>query len=226
MKHIFEGVPFLSSIASRISRLWLRPSSQFTDSEKYWKDRYASGGNSGDGSYGALSKFKAGIINEFVIQHDVKTILEYGSGDGNQLLLAKYPTYVGFDVSPKAISICKKLFDGDSTKAFKLLDDYSNEKADLTLSLDVLYHLIEDEVFHGYMDRLFDSAERFVVIYASDTDENKKDQAPHVKHRNFTKWVELMKPRWSLIKHIPNKHPFSQNANAGSFADFFIYEKK
>lgn len=50
------------------------------------------------------------------------------------------------------------------------MDAYANETADLTLSLDVIYHLIEDNVFFTYMDRLFDSSTKFVIIYSLNTD--------------------------------------------------------
>ena len=43
-------------------------------------------------------------------------------------------------------------------------------RADLTLSLDVIYHLVEDDVFVSAMRALFDKAARFVVIYASNQD--------------------------------------------------------
>ena len=36
------------------------------DSNKFWNDRYANGGNSGAGSYNELAKFKADIINNFI----------------------------------------------------------------------------------------------------------------------------------------------------------------
>ncbi len=74
-------------------------------------------------------------------------MIEYGCGDGNQLILADYPQYIGFDVSPDAVALCKKIFSADLTKAFHLMDEYNHQTADLTLSLDVIYHLVEDECF-------------------------------------------------------------------------------
>ena len=53
--------------------------------------RYSAGGNSGAGSYSQLAEFKAQVLNRFVATHDVKHIIEFGSGDGNQLALAEYP---------------------------------------------------------------------------------------------------------------------------------------
>ena len=151
-------------------------------------------------------------------------MIEYGCGDGNQLKYAKYPSYIGYDVSPKAISMCREIFDGDSTKTFRLMSEYSGEKAQLTLSLDVVYHLVEDAVFHEYMQRLFDSAERFVIVYSSNTNDSDMN-VQHVRHRKFSDWVERLKPDWEIRQQIPNKYPFNRDTHEGSFADFFIYER-
>lgn len=169
---------------------------------EYWKLQYQSGRNSGPGSYNQFAEFKAEILNRFIENNDIQTLIEYGCGDGNQLKLAEYSSYIGFDVSSEAISRCNSIFPNDKRKTFKLVDDYSGEKAQLTLSLDVIYHLIEDDVFMEYMERLFNSSERFVIIYSSNTDENQDNQAAHVKHRRFSAWVKKNQPQWKLLHHI------------------------
>lgn len=196
----------------------------FNSSEKYWINRYKDGGNSGHGSYGELSRFKADILNDFVDQNNVNTIIEYGCGDGNQLKLAKYPHYIGFDISPDAITLCKKIFGNDSTKAFYLMNEYDGQNADLTLSLDVIYHLVEDDVFENYMRLLFDSSKKYVVLYSSNVNAN-SFSSPHVKHRKFTRWIEMKLPGWELIKHIPNTYADARKSKERSNADFFIYQK-
>jgi hypothetical protein len=225
MKHIIKKIPIIRPIAHSIYRRRNNLKKPFAGSENYWIERYITGGNSGDGSYRKLAEFKAEMINKFVTQKNIKTIIEYGCGDGNQLKLAEYPSYTGFDVSPKALSVCREAFLNDVTKTFKMTDNYSSETAELTLSLDVIYHLIEDTVYSNYMNRLFDSSHKFVIIYASDTNVNPEAQAAHIKHRNFTKWVGSMKPEWSLLRHIPNRYPFNGGTGNSSFADFFIYER-
>lgn len=42
--------------------------------------------------------------------------------------------------------MCRKIFKEDKTKSFYLLADYDNQIADLALSLDVIFHLIEDNI--------------------------------------------------------------------------------
>lgn len=200
------------------------PSHPFDSSESYWIRRYAAGGNSGDGSYNHLATFKAEVINQFVDDHAITTVIEYGCGDGNQLTLANYPSYLGFDVSPQAIKTCREKFADYPTFQFHLVDDYKDQTAMLTLSLDVIFHLVEDDVFDQYMQRLFDSAEKFVGIYSSNLEQNPPD-APHVRHRKFTDWIEENRPMWQQSAFVPNRYPYSGNNRTGSFADFYFFTR-
>ena len=85
--------------------------------------------------------------------------------------------------------------------------------------------MIEDEVFEEYMGRLFDSADRDVIIYSSNSDKNHSQQAPHVRHREFSRWIEGARSEWTLIEHVPNDFPFKGDTVTGSPSDFFIYAK-
>jgi len=200
----------------------------FPGSEKFWEQRYSGGGNSGAGSYGKLARYKADFINDFVKSRDIRSVMEFGCGDGNQLTLANYPTYVGLDVSPKAIELCKRLFAADPSKRFLLynprsdldIDDFLH--GDLTLSLDVIYHLIEDEIFSVYMSHVFERARRHVIVYSSDRDERTPD--PHVRHRCFSAWVAQNQPAFRLEKKVLNPFPFDPaHPRETSFADFFVF---
>lgn len=197
----------------------------FFDSQAYWEKRYLRGKHSGAGSYGKLAEFKAAVLNEFVAKNQIGTVIEYGCGDGYQLSLANYPQYIGFDVSVTAVQSCRKLFANDATKTFREMRDYGGETADLTLSLDVIYHLVEDEVYEAYMYRLFSSSNRFVVIYSSNCDGLNRVEPKHIKHRRFSAWIEDNAKDWKLIDHIPNKYPYTGINDEGSFSDFYIYER-
>ena len=217
-----KRIPIVGPIARKIYRVLFNYLKSFPGSEDYWVQRYNSGGNSGAGSYNQTAEFKAEIINSFVKDNNVTTIIEYGCGDGNQLKLSEYPSYIGFDVSQKAIALCSDIFQDDKTKSFRLMTEYKGETAQLMLSLDVIYHLIEDITYILYMERLFNSSEQFVIIYSSNYDE---EQKYHVKHRQFTKWVETNKSNYKLLRYIPNRFPYNGNNEEGSLADFYIYEK-
>ena len=228
MKKRIKKIPILGRIATQL--YWKIRSQQeapnsFPGSETYWEQRYVNGGNSGVGSYGKFAMFKADIINRFVSEHDVKSVIEFGCGDGNQLKLANYPHYLGFDVSETAVSSCRKQFCSDDTKKFRLMKEYNGERADLALSLDVIYHLIEDSIFENYMATLINASDRYIIIYSSDSDSNLWYEGIHVRHRKFTNWIAANMSCWKAIEHIPNKYPYTGDFLEGSFADFYIYEK-
>ncbi|MFL0352409.1 glycosyltransferase [Xanthomarina sp. GH4-25] len=202
-------------------------SKAFESSGKYWEDRYVANKNSGAGSYGRLANFKAEILNAFVAKENIQTVIEYGCGDGNQLSLANYPKYIGFDVSEKALEICRSKFKVDQSKSFysSFNKEQNSIKADLVLSLDVIYHLVEDSVFNEYMSRLFDTSNKFVIIYSSNYN---KQLTAHVKCRKFTDWIEAnVSNTWDLMLFLENRYPFNEaDPNNTSMADFYFYRKK
>ena len=192
-------------------------------SAQYWETRYSSSGNSGAGSYGRLAQFKADVINDFIKQKNIKNIIEFGVGDGNQLSLLNAENYLGFDVSETIVNKNIERFKNFSGYKFKLVNEFNDEKADLVLSLDVIYHLVEDEVYFQYMENLFRASKRYIIIYSSNKDEI---HTTHVKHRHFTSFIEQNHKEWTLIKKIPNKYPYDEKDPGNtSFADFYIYEK-
>ena len=108
----------------------------FKNSAEYWDQRYKTGGNSGAGSYNRLAEFKAEILNEFVDQQQITSVIEYGTGDGAQLKLARYPSYTGVDISEKAVEMCRISFAGDISKRFLQSGAVTpGTVADLSLSL-------------------------------------------------------------------------------------------
>lgn len=228
MKEQIREIPFFGNLAAQIYGKILEYQAIpffFPGSNDYWEDRYAAGGTSGVGSYGKFAIFKAEVMNSFVAEHGVKSVIELGCGDGNQLELADYPEYTGYDVSETVIAICRERFSSDPKKKFKVMREYRGETAELSLSVDVIYHLVEDEVYHEYMCNLFDSASRYVIIYSSNKSGNTLHEWAHVKHRKFTRWIKDHLQGWTLLEHIPNKYPYKGHYKKGSFADFYIYEK-
>lgn len=213
--------------AARLGRLFdIVPFS----SSGYWQRRYENSGDSGAGSYGRLAEFKAEVLNAFVANHEVASVIELGCGDGNQLSLAHYPRYLGLDPSPHAIRRCAERFKDDLSKSFMVYDSarFSDPAgflaADLSLSLDVVYHLVEDEIFDAYMRHLFGVSSRYVAIYSSNMDDGRVRS--HVRHRKFTGWIERHLPDWALRETIVNRYPFDPaRPEDTSFADFYIFEK-
>ncbi len=81
---------------------------------------------------------------------------------------------------------------------------------------------MEDSTFNAYMRRLFGSARRFVIVYSSNMDQDWPDK--HVRHRQFTRWVERNEPEWRLQSTLKNAYPFAPaNPEQTSFADFYVF---
>ena len=220
----------LGPTAGKISQLPLVVSARrlaFPGSASFWETVYREGGTSGPGSYGRLAQFKAQVLNEFVGTRNIRSVIEFGCGDGAQLQLAQYPAYVGVDVAPGAIKRCRDQFAGDPTKRFYLAEALPKDlgRFDLALSLDVIYHLVEDSVFDAYMRRLLGCAERFVGIYASNYD--RLTPAAHVRHREFTAWIAQNGREWKQEGFAGNPFPFDPaQPDETSHADFYFFGRR
>jgi len=188
------------------------------NSSKYWEIRYKNNGTSGKGSYGKLAIYKSEVINDFIKKYNIHSMIDFGCGDGNQTSLINCDNYVGYDVSKTAIEKCREKFKSDKSKTFT--DSVKGlEKADLTLSCEVIFHLVEFSKFAEHLRQLFTFSKRYAIIFSSD-EYTRIPQPKHVKHRKFTSYVSKHFPEWKLTRKILNKYPKE------SFSDFFIYEKK
>ncbi|GAO39048.1 hypothetical protein SCH01S_25_00280 [Sphingomonas changbaiensis NBRC 104936] len=222
IKKLIRQTPIVGPSLSHLNR-WL-DAKKFDTSEDYWEERYRTGGNSGPGSYGRLAEFKARKINAIVAEKGIRTVAEFGCGDGNQLLLADYPSYVGFDVSETVLQSCRVKFKEKKNFSFRHASSYSGEKFDLSMSLDVIFHLVEDDVFHKYMANLFSASDKYVLIYSSDFDDSGEFGA-HVKNRDFKRWVGKNAPEFVLESRISNPFPFNGDHEETSFCDLFLYKR-
>ena len=225
IKRVVKKTPVVRDLARKAMKWRAARSGGDFSSADYWESRYREGRNSGSGSYNRLAEFKADVINRFVAEHGVKSVIEFGCGDGSQLRLAEYPSYVGVDVSPTVIESTQWVFEADATKSFIHLDDVSAEHcSDLSMSLDVIYHLVEDEVFESHMRQLFNSARQYVIVYASNDD--RPSNSVHVRHRRFTDWVKRNRPDFKQIGFVKNAYPESvSDIDNTSFADFYFFGK-
>jgi SAM-dependent methyltransferase len=197
---------------------------RFRHSSHYWEQRYRVGEGSGVGSYGQYADYKAEVLNRFVAEHGVRKVADFGCGDGNQLKLLNVVEYLGLDVSPTAVEQCRALYRHDRSKTFLVnngLEALARVQAfapELSMSLDVVYHLVEDETYERYLNNLFEVSSRYVVIYSTNVD--RQYDFPHQVDRKFTDYIARRIRGWKLLAVLNNPHkgPDTQS-------DFFIYEK-
>lgn len=187
---------------------------------EFWNLHYRAHGTSGPGSRGDAAQFKAAEINRLVAAHGVQSVVEFGCGDGYQLGLMSIPSYIGLDVSPRAVQLCMDQYGHDDSKTFLRYDPFAWQDslrlihADMSLSMDVILHLVEEEIFQKYMTDLFGAADRMVVIYSSNVTAS---EARFTRHRRFTDWVSTHQSGWRLTEHVENPD--------GSGVDFYLYRR-
>jgi len=175
--------------------------------KNYWESRYKAGGDSGLGSHDPESvKFKSDYINRLITINNFKTIVELGCGDGNELQkLVSYEKYTGYDISETIIGVCSNKFKSDKSKEFVTdINEIKKNKYDLALSLDVIYHLVEDSVFKEHMDTLF-SVSKNVCLYTTNSG-SLASAVPHIKHRDVEEFVKENYPKFELV----DKKPFTK----------------
>lgn len=202
-KNDLNTVNIRKTVSKLIELGYLKEDAVVFDSDKYWDNRYKNGGNSGVGSYNELDNFKAQIINEFIQENSINSMIDYGVGDGNQLKLfnTKNIKYVGLDVSTTIIDKCNELFKNDVTKEFYHMDNFNTatNTADVVLSCDVLYHLIDDNIYYSYLKTLFEMSNKYVIIYAPNENKN---EGTHVKKRKFVEFINNNYKEFELIDNI------------------------
>lgn len=201
-----------------------RLSRGFPGTIEYWERRYRDQGTSGFGSRGILARFKAHFVNDYVRENDIHSVIDFGTGDGNQLSLFRVSKYIGLDTSETVIRRLRQQFSGEDAKQFLLHDGRAINgngrlRGELGLSLDVIYHLVEDAVYEQYMHDLFHCAESHVIIYSSNS-EPRWRISRHVRDRRFTPYVEENFPAWRLER--TRKNPFSPLSRS----DFYVYRRR
>lgn len=145
----------------------------------YWNNRYASGGNSGYGSYNEQLTKKL----EWLKGLDIQSITELGCGDFNfgSNLLKQYPnaSYAGYDISNVIIEKNKEKY-----PQYNFTNELPPLGADLTLCVDVLFHVLDDNDYDVLLLNL-KQALRFGKYLAITAYENEQETAPHLKIRKF-----------------------------------------
>jgi SAM-dependent methyltransferase len=198
--------------------LWKR---WFRGSRVHWERHYERGGDSGPGSYGESASYKADLINRVIRERSIRSIIELGCGDGNQLTYLEVEQYIGLDVSKVAIQRCLARHGDNATRSFIWYDqDYFHDalhivSADCAMSLDVIFHLIEDVVFARYVHNLFKCGRRFVIIYGLDCEEVRPGHVS-VRFRKYSDYIAANIPDFRIALHVSKNEKFN---------DFYLYER-
>ena len=192
----------------------------FRDSHSYWVRRYRLRGHSGAGSQGKSAAYKARFVNDLIARNQVTSVIDLGCGDGQNAALLLAPNYLGLDISDRALALAMDRCTGQG-KQFAVVGTIDPAPVDLVLSMDVVYHLIEDDVFDRYLRHLARLALRYVVIYGTDCPRNRV--APHVFHRPVAERFIALNGGWRLRDRVPNNELYG--ADWPQHPHFMVFEK-
>lgn len=156
---------------------------------QYWDRRYALGGNSGAGSRGDELDAKVRLVQTLVDGLKLKSVLDLGCGDGFFASRIEVDEYVGYDVSSVAVNRCRTF-----VPRYEFLDRVPTRDFDLILSMDVIFHLVNDLDYHEYMKTLWRKTTNVALVYGTDRDERGRQ---HVLHRS---WVKDIPPDFTAVE--------------------------
>lgn len=172
---------------------------------------------SGAGSRGDLLKFKIDFVNKFVKDYEVSSILDLGCGDLHFASQLSVDKYTGVDIVDHVhpTSIAAKDFTTKVSR-FDELDDVDG--AELCMSIDVLYHILPDEVdyLHAALDNLFIKSTKYILVYAQDPENTTvRDNGNHICNSQWKSYLEEKDVTLIYEQETPM---------AGSGAKFFAYK--
>jgi hypothetical protein len=199
---------------------------RFESSAAYWKDHYRQHATPAESAFGRVADFKARVLRDFINRRDTESVIDWGCGDASPMILLECPHYTGVDICLDVITRCKREFKTDARKHFMLATEAKRAGviAELALSLDVIYHLVEDDVFEAHMRALTESSTHFIGICSSDKDA--PGRASHVRHRSFSAWIARHTPQWKRVEFVRNPYPYDKaNADQTSWSDFHFFAR-
>lgn len=151
----------------------------------YWEEHYRRGGDSGEGSSGAVRDYKWQVISKFSKLQDV---IDIGCGDLQLWEGRGCVNYLGLDISPTVI---KKNQEKRPDWKFIVFDSSASLplKADTVLCLEMLFHVLDEQVFIKTIKNLCEYSSNWIFIYTW-------------KENPFADWHIRKQAVWNLCKRV------------------------
>lgn len=179
---------------------------------EYWDWRYRkTKRGSGEGSRGAAAAAKAAFVNDLIREKQVETVIDWGCGDGEVARQFEVAEYIGLDISTAAVEICSRRITGPG-RTFLHFDGFTPPDlppAQLALSLDVIFHQVDDDSYRRHLELVFGSAP-LVCIHSSNHDE--QTGVAHFLSRAFVRDIPAA---WRCLREGPEGAP-----------GFWVFEKE
>ncbi len=166
--------------------------------EEVFHSWYRPGGEgSGPGSTPEFTYEYRRFLEDFMMRHEVQSVVDYGCGDWQWSKLVDWGTrkYYGFDIVPNLVDRLRRDH-GSDTRTFNLIDkDTEIPFVDLILCKDVLQHLSNEEVVK-LVEKLSKCAKHLLFV---------NDRSPSVSSNNHDiqvggwREIDLSLPPFNLL---------------------------
>jgi hypothetical protein len=155
--------------------------------------------------------FKITIINKFIKANEIISVVDHGCEDMMLLDHLIIPRYLGLHQSQTAITNYIKNYANDPSKSFVCTHPLSNRdnahflKAELALCLNDSHNLASAETGKTLVSKLFNSAQKFVLIYNDMPDrETFCPAGESAENWTFVNHISEAFSEWRLIGRVKN----------------------
>lgn len=187
----------------------------------YWDNRYASGGNSGLGSIGKHKEWKWNTLNNNI--ENITNIIDVGCGDLSFMDNHTIENYTGIDISNTIIEANKTKHPEWKFICSSADKRISGLKGDVVFCHDVLFHIVDDEVYNNIILNLIEYSNKYISIFTWHKNPLKRmfrstDNDSYQAYRDFSKYIPIFEnPGFSLI--------CNEKSPCNKYGSLYIFKK-
>lgn len=206
----------------------MKPNKILTSSYQYWAERYINTNfknSSGNGRLKFRLRYKAKMLNKIFETYTITKIADFGCGDGLLASRLKCAKYYGIEINSEIVSNLKnKFFEKKEFEFSTKFESRWRNKIDASISVDVIFHLVEKDVYQKYMNELFSTDAKYVIIRAYNHESQGTGRNSHILHREFLNTVKKYFPNYNLINESPprRRHIYLSDSDKNQF---FVFKK-
>jgi len=206
----------------------MKPHKNSTSSHQYWADRYLHTNfqnSSGNGRLKFRLSYKAKMLNKIFKTYEITKVADFGCGDGLLASKLKITKYYGIEINSEIVDNLKNKFLGKNEFEFSTkFESQWRNKIDASISVDVIFHLIEEDVYQKYMNELFFADAKYVVIRAYNHKSQGTGRNSHILHREFLNTIKKYFPNYNLVNVSSprRRHIYLSDSDKNQF---FVFKK-
>lgn len=174
---------------------------------KIYKTNEWGEGSGGGSSVNNTIEYR-GVIKQFIKEHDIKTVIDYGCGDWQSSKLIEWGdcSYLGIDCVKHLIDDHSINYSSNTIKfeCKEKLEDFFDYKGDLLILKDVMQHWINDEIIY-FLDNVKNKF-KFILITNSSHQKFDWEDTPYRSRPLSSNFFPLKKYNPIILKCYNTDH--------------------